>query len=524
MKRNIIWLSVPLLLGLLIAVFAVVVPAQAGQLIQASDPSDHHPPPGAEIFGVVDSFPEGLVGPWTIDGVVYTATTSTDFSMDDGPFYVGACVKVRYEPASYTAYAIDMEDTDKCGDDSHAREHFIGLIEQVPEGYTSTLNLPLHGTPGVSGTWVISGTAFVSTEETRLKSHHGPLAVGACATVKYRVVGGVNMADEIRSEKIYKCFRPVSFNQAYGYVVTFPEDRVGAWVISDTTGMSLTFMTTPSSDVRVHHYPLEVGACVKVKYFNDQGLNYAASVKTENPHECEGHFLNPQPLSKIYATIDTKPPTGTITGTWMLAGVNFTATERTRIEEEDDPLAVGYCAEAKYDPTNGAMLLRKLEGEEEEDCQSEDGSPRFKLYGVVEMMPSGGYTGTWQVSGVSFTVMPTTTVESRHGDFVIGAYVKVYFTYDADSGERTAQLVKTHVAPGYGRFNHRGRYGGWIHGPWGDQVILDGNPLAADPDIDMPADLQQGDMVWVNVYQDADMTYVTQVSLDRAVFLPQIQH
>jgi hypothetical protein len=518
MKHKVLWIAVPLLLGLLVAAFTVAVPAHAGQLIQASDPTDHHPPPGESAFGLVESFPEGLFGSWTISGVVYTATQSTYFGMFGGPFYVGACVYVRYNPADYTAYKIGTIDSEKCGNDAELR--FIGIIEQVPQGFTETLH---HDPPGISGTWMISGTEFVSTFDTELKTKNGPLVVGACASVEYRVVNGVNVADEIRSEWIYRCYPYVSFNQAYGYVDTFPEDLVGAWVISDTAGISLTFMTTPASRVSEHHYPLETGACVRVKYYTDQGVNIAAYVKTTNPRHCEGFLFDWQPPSKIYAVVDSRPPTGTYTGTWMLAGVNFTATEQTRFEEDEGPLAVGSCAEGKYDPTNGAMLLRKLEGEEAEDCQAEDGTPRFKLFGVIEMLPGAGYTGTWQVSGVTFSVTPSTTLESRHGDFAIGAYVKVYFTYDLASGERTAQLVKTHCAPGYGRFNHRGRFGGWIHQTWGDQVILDGKPLPADPDIDAPANLKEGDLVWMNVYQDGSETYVTQISLDQSVFLPLVR-
>ncbi len=283
-------------------------------------------------------------------------------------------------------------------------------------------------------------------------------------------------------------------------------------------------MTTPSTRFQIRHYPLETGACIRVKYFNDQGINYATRVKTTNPRHCEGYLIEPQPLSKIYATVDSMPPTGTITGTWVLAGVNFTATQDTRVEEEEGPLAVGVCAEAKYDSTNGAMVFRRLESEEAQDCQDRDGAPRFKLYGVVEMMPTGGFTGTWQVSGVSFSVTPSTTLESRHGDFVIGAYVKVYFAYDPASGERTAQLVKTHVAPGFGHWNYRGHFGGWGHDFSGEQIILDGVSYPADPDIDAPDGLQEGQMVWINVYQDPDGMYVTQVSLDQAVYLPLIQH
>lgn len=521
MKRSYLWLSVPLLLGALLAVFAVAVPAQASRLNQTPDSSDHNPP-GAQAVGVVESFPDQLLGAWTIGGVVYTATSSTHFSMYGGPFYVGACVKVRYDESTFTAYSIHMETGEPCG--SSSRQRFIGLIEQVPAGYTGTAGILHHISPGISGTWLISGTEFVSTLQTRLNTRNGPLAVGACASVHYKVVDGANLAFEIRNEKIYKCFRPVSFNQAYGYVVTFPDDMYGAWVISNTAGASMTFMTTPSSQIDAHHYPLETGACVRVKYFNDQGVNYAATVKTSNPRHCQGSFNDFQPLSKIYAAVDAMPPAGVLTGTWMLAGVNFTATAETRIEEEEGPLAIGACAEAKYDPTNGAMALRKLEGEEAEDCQDRDGAPRFKLFGVVELMPTTGYTGTWEVSGVSFSVTPSTTVESRHGEFAIGAYVKVYFTYDSTTGERVAQQIKTHVAPGYGWLNRRGRFGGWVFSRSGDQVILDGSPIPVDPDIDFPDGIQKGDFVWVNVYDDPDGSFATQVSLDNSVYFPLIQH
>jgi len=515
MKRSLIWLVLPILLGLSIAVFALVIPAQASLPAFALD--DSHPK--AETKGVIESFPDHLVGAWSISGVVYTATHETEFSMKNGPFDIGSCVDVEYNPLTNYAYEIETTESEDCGGD--AELYFIGLIEQVPVGYP---DMPEHDPVGISGTWTISGTEFVSTLDTRLSTRNGPLEVGTCASVKYRVVNGINMADKIRSEKLYRCLGPVAFNQAYGYVATFPPDLHGAWVITDTAGMSLSFMSTPSTHFNFHRYPIDTGACVWVKYFNNQSVNYASHVKTTDPSHCEGQFIDFQPLSKLYATVDALPPGGIYTGTWMLAGVNFTATEFTRFEEEEGPLAVGTCAEAKYDPTNGAMLIRKLESEETEDCQADDGSPRFKLFGVVEIMPSGGFSGTWQVSGVTFSVTPTTTIEARHGDFALGAYVKVYFTYDATTGERTALVLKTHVAPGYGWKHHHGRFDGWNFSSLGDQIILDGNYLTADPDIDVPADLKAGDMVWVNVYQDLDGQFVTQVLLDQTIHLPLIQH
>lgn len=513
MKRKIIWLFAPIVLGILVAVLAVVVPAQASNPILAADINGQHPRPGVETYGVIESFPELLIGSWTVDGVDYAATTNTHFSTWGGPFYVGACVRVRYDPNTYTAHEIAMVERNRCSEG--ARSFFVGLIEQVPEGYA--------GTGGVSGKWVINSVEFLSTEETRLKTQYGPLVVGTCAGVVYREENGVNMAYEIGTMSAHHCFRPESFNQAYGYVVTFPDDLVGTWMISDTAGITMSFVTTQTSHIETRQYPLDIGACIRVRYFSNLGVNYAFSVTTSNPLHCEGDFSDYQPPSKIIATVDSMPPVGTMTGTWLLAGVDFTATEQTRIGEENGPLALGVCAAAKYDPTNGAMVIHMLASEEAQDCLAKDGSPRFKLFGVVETMPSESHIGTWQVSGVSFTVTPSTTLESRHGDFSIGAYVKVIFIHDPITGERTAQVVRTHAGPGCGRLNYRGHYGGWISNPLGDQIILDGKHLQVDPDIDMEAGIQKGDMVWMNVYRDSDGEFVTQVLLDQSLFLPIVQ-
>jgi hypothetical protein len=528
MTRKLFWLSLPILFGLLVAAFAVAAPAQAAKNPQVPQPvspsgpdtTDHDLPPGSDIYGVVDSFPHELVGSWTVDHVVYTATHDTRFRMWAGPFYVGACVHVHFDPNGNVASLIETTFHFKCS--AEANQYFLGIIDQAPASYTSTIT----ETSGVTATWVISGIQFVSTPSTEFDSEHGPLAVGTCASVKYRQVNGVNVAGEISSEWMYRCLGPVAFNQAFGYVVSFPPDFNGAWVISDTAGMSLTFMTTPTSTLIVKNaHPLDIGTCVNVKYYTSQGVNNAVLVVPLDQHACQGRFTHFIPRSKIYATIDAMPtPTGTLTGTWTLAGVNFTATQTTRFEQEEGQLSVGSCADGNYDPTNGAMLLKQLESEEAEDCQAKDGSQRFTLFGSVEMMPTGGYTGAWQVSGVTFQATPTTTVDLRHGDLIIGAYVKVNFTYDPGTGERTALSISTHVAPGFGWINFHGHWGGWIRRASGDQVIVDGKTYAADADISAPSSLQNGDPVWVNAYQDASgVTYVTQVSAGGQVYLPLLQ-
>lgn len=515
MTRRLIWLSLSALLGLLIAVVVVALPAQAANSQTLSNTNGDQNPPGEEVYGVVNSMPDKMMGSWTVDSVAYTATNETRFKMEEGPFYVGACVHVIYDPDNNNALLIGTAEHEKCGQLSS--QYLIGLIDQVPAAYTETLK----GTDPVTATWVISDVEFVSNSQTQFETENGPLEQGDCASVKYSVVNGSNIAKEIQSEKMYRCLNNVAFNQAFGYLDTFPSDLIGTWIISDTNGMSLTFETTDVNQVINRGFELQKGACTGVKYYTDQGINYAAYVRVGPAEMCNGRFGNYQPPSKLIASVDSRPD-GTNIGDWTMAGVTLSATETTRFEEEHDPLAAGSCADAKYDPTNGAMQIYTLEGEETEDCQTENGTQSFKLFGAVEMMPSSGITGTWQVSGVSFDVISTTQVDSRHGDFAIGAYVKVNFTYDSSTGERTAQMMRTHVAPGYGWKNFHGRFEGWIYSPKGDKVIVDGQTYDVDPDVSTSTSLQNGDQVWVNAYQENGVTFVTQVNLAQNAYLPMV--
>jgi hypothetical protein len=58
-----------------------------------------------------------------------------------------------------------------------------------------------------------------------------------------------------------------------------------------------------------------------------------------------------------------KRPVGTA-GTWIIGGREVAATERTKLEEDDGPLAAGACAEVEYQ--GGAV--KEIESEEPSEC------------------------------------------------------------------------------------------------------------------------------------------------------------
>jgi hypothetical protein len=523
MKNKMLLILLSTLVGLSLVVLVMVLPTHASQAQSATSPSleadqvygnDHF----RGTIGVLVSFPDGLVGSWVIDTTTYTATTTTHFEQWVGPFAVGGCVMVKYDPATFEAREIQTMPSKDCG--GKGEEHLYGLIDEVPAAYTLTVS----GRLSITSTWVISGINFISTPQTELETAHGPLVVGTCAKVAYRVVNGLNIAREIESAWSFLCAGPVAFNQVFGTVASFPPDLYGTWVLTTTGNNLFNFMTDPSTLFLDKHRGFSTGMCVWVKYYSSNGVYHAVWVIPTRDKFCQ-RVEAPVP-SMLVATIESMP-TGTYTGTWMFAGVVFTATEKTRLETERAPLAVGDCVEVKYNATGGVMLLYRIEKEEHERCQTENGQSRFKVYGVVEMLPaSGTYTGTWQISGIPMEANSATEFEQHHGLLALGAYVSAKFSYDPGSGARTALEIRTHVAPGFGCTHHFGHLEFFKPATSQDGYStwrIEGVTYLGDPGMEAGPSLKIGSLVSVNAYQENGNLIATQVIAASNIYLPTIR-
>ncbi len=523
MKKKMLLILLPTLVGLSLVVLVMVLPAHASpaQVAHSQDLTSaqgYGPDHLREAIGILVSFPEGLVGAWVIDTTTYTATANTHFEQWAGPFAEGSCVMVKYDPATFEVHEILTMHSPFCG--GMGVEHLFGFIDQVPAGYPPGVS----GSPTITGTWVISGVNFTSTPRTWLMPLHGPLAVGACAKVEYRVVNGQNIALRIKSEWPFLCLGPVSFNQIYGQVASFPPDLYGTWVLTTTGNSPFNFMTDPSTRFMNKHHDFTTGMCVAVKYYTSDGVNHAILVSATWDKLCR-HIEAPV-LSKLVATIESMPA-DVYTGTWTFAGVAFTATEKTHFEFEGATLAVGDCVEVKYNATDGAMLLYQVEKEDQEDCQTMDGQSRFKVFGVVETLPvSGTLTGTWQISGIPMEAISTTQFEQNHGLLALGAYVSAKFTYDPGAGTRTALEIETHVAPGFGCMHHFGHLEFFKPATSHDGYStwrIDGVTYLGDPGMDVGPGLKVGDWVSVNAYQENVNLIATQVIAASNIYLPAIR-
>jgi len=514
MKKKLLLVMLPALIGLSLAALAMVLPAHASQAPVAAQVNweDHL----REARGILVSFPEALVGPWVVDKITYTATADTHFEQEAGPFAVGGCVVVKYNPSTFEAKEIQTTHSQECG--GMGDEQFYGFIDKVPAEYNPTVSSNL----AITSTWVISGVEFISTPRTEFEPEHGPLVVGACAKVDYRMVNGQNIAHEIASELPFRCLGPVAFNQIYGNVSSFPPDLLGTWVISTTGNTTFNFMTDPSTQFMDKHH-FTTGICIGVKYYSSNGVNHAVLVWPTWDKLCQ-RVEAPVP-SLLVATVDSLP-TGTYTGTWVLAGVEFTATEKTRFETEEHPLKVGDCVAARYDATDGAMLLFKVEKEEHEACQSENGQSRFKVYGVVETLPiSGTLVGAWQISGIPMDAISTTLFEQEHGLLALGSNVSAKFAYDAAASTRTALKIETRVAPGFGCLHHYGHLEWYQPATSQDGYShwrIDGVAYLGDPGMEADSHLKIGSLVMVNAYQQNGSLIATQVNAAFSTFLPNV--
>lgn len=493
-------------------------------------------PPGqahAQVYGVLDSFPIALVGTWVVDGVDYEADSRTRFDQEDGGFFPGVCVDVRYMMTGSTKMALEIEVTGAyhCGSGgSQVEEKMYGLLSAVPANYTTT----------ATTTWTIGGADFLAHPTTKFKEKHGAFEANSCVKVEFYTNGGIKHATEIETEEPYKCNNNSYTNKVYGVTVTVPDGLYGSWVISSTNGISDTYQTGVYTKFESKGQPFAAGQCVKVKYYVDNGVNKAIKIEHESPGDCNGEGTPLPESSKIYALLDSYPG-GTLggmnLGVWVIGGQNFTADTFTRYEAEHGAFAPGICVEAKYYlDAGGNKVLLKVETENIEKCQQAGGGGsavfEFKAYGAVEAFPSpyNNTPATWTIGGIDYDTTATTKFEQAHGPFAIGSFVEVKYVISGTTN--VASSLETHVASSSGRDTVTGVLNsqsdlngdGWLD--W----RVNGVNYLSDTAIDVDASLTGattrtagGQLVALNTYLGQDgNTYVTYATALKQIFLPLI--
>lgn len=457
-----------------------------------------------KMYGILDAFPADLVGTWTISGTTYTATATTEFEQEEGPFFVGRCVEVKYQNGTGQAVEISTEEAYQCsGSGDPVESKFYGIIQTVPADPQN-------------GTWQIGGGSFISNASTELDEEDGALVAGTCAEVEfYEDPNGDRIATSIDSDEDYKCGDGSYTNKVYGRITTFPTGLYGTWVLDN--GQS--YESTAATQFEQDDGSFAIDVCVSLEYYLDGGVLKATKIETKD--DCGGGGDLPG-ISKVYATVSNIDGT-----TWTIGGNEYQATDTTEIEGTPQ---IDDCVEAKYSSSGGVRTLLKVDVEDDYKCQvsADDSTEQFKAYGVVEMLPTGGLTGTWQISGVTYEADSSTEFDQEYGAFAIGAYVEVKFT--SAGGINTAAKIETQVAPGAGQETIFGSLDDRPDDDWGDWII-GGTTYPADPAIEVDeadevavsaAALLEGQRVVANGYRSNGQTFITSVSAAQSVYLPLV--
>lgn len=462
--------------------------------------------PSAVIRGVVTSFPPGLVGPWTISATVYTATEATRFEQEHGPFFVGGCARVRFDPANNIAFEISTEEAGKCGGPELAEQKFYGVISEIPTG--------------TFGVWGIGGQSFVVTGTTELEHEHGPLAIGACAEVEYVKSGSDHLAKEIGTEEMFKCSNGTSTNVAIGRISSFPPELFGAWVITRNGGFTDTFQVSVSTELDQEHGSFAVGACIKVKYYSQTGINYAVEIETEEAKYCGGAVPPLPGMNLVFARVNQFPSAAPPVGLWVIGGAEYSATQATKFGQEHGPFAVDACVKALYQVVSGTNILHQVQTKDDHKCAI-DGADVFRSFGVVESFPDG-WIGQWQIGGISYTANISTELEQEHGFFAVGAFVEVKYT--VSGAERIALSIETHVAPNHGMVNVFGVL--QAHDSSDDWSSWRVNGVTYQSDLAIQVDTSGrapviGEPVVLNTYRDSNgVAFVTSARQPYRAFMP----
>jgi hypothetical protein len=208
---------------------------------------------------------------------------------------------------------------------------------------------------------------------------------------------------------------------------------------------------------------------------------------------------------KFDGAVQSRPLSPTVVGEWLIGEVTVTVDLSTTLDETHGPAVVGAWVEVEgYQQADGSVLAEKIETERNPGDEDDE----FEFKGIIEEFAQGtpGYLGEWQVSGIRFTVTPSTTIE---GAPEISAVAEVE-ALRAPDGSLSAKKVEIKTAEDgeqerewNGFIEQLGagpapRFEGeWIVG--GISVTVNG-----DTELDYSGAFTIGDWVEVEAYQQLD--------------------
>lgn len=455
--------------------------------------------------GTVESRPEGgFVGTWTVGGKNFEADGNTQIDEQHGALELGRCAQVDYENVGDVVKALRIQSKEaiECSETATATTSPEPSETETPEGTatpeptetetpegTSTVEPTETETPepgetpvcsshggddqtrhdggdsdcktvglitslpadGLLGIWGIGTLTYTVNSDTELESEHGTFAENACVKLEYVQTANERIAKEIKTEHSYRCGNNTDDHgrhgsELYGVIESFPADLIGVWQVG-----SITFTTDISTTFEQEHAAFTVGMLVEVKFWTDlDGLNYATKVEAKYKREDDGEDHNGDgshdgaegmATGKVITVPENR------IGVWVIGGIEYSANSDTEFEEEHGELKVDAVVRVRYHKNSTGERIAdniKTLANPGQPSPNED----THLTGSVELMPTQGLSGTWQIAGVTFETNVNTRFEEENGVLAVGSYVEV--EYIVQDGVNLVVELKTQVPPGAG--------------------------------------------------------------------------
>ncbi len=501
--------EVPFEVGACVQVVSIEQSGIKAALAIRTHPECEAPEPPEVVTGVLEAFPEDLLGDWVVNGVSYEVTRTTRLNRRFAEPYIGECVQIGYDPESEsrTALWVRQERPDACDIPDNPYQTPVvtttGTINERPGG--SPFSNPF-------GTWVISGESYQAvTGTTILDWNYGRLRPGKCVEMTYYpelsaefggIYGGgmTNVIRFLKTIPFYHCRQQSEF-RTYGIIQALPEseDLTGQWEIGD-----LTFNVTDTTVLRGE--PFQVGMLVKAHFTRLENGELEAQLIAVK-HRLRD-IVDLHSRGKAFGIVDEVPEVrdGQRTGTWVVAGTPYTVTNLTRLRPNPATVEAGSCVRVTYyvaqESGRFATWIHALPAPA---CEEEG----IRSYGFVEQMPPNGFVGSWTIGGEVYEATAETEFAEERAALAVGAFVKV--VYEEEEGINVAQKIEAYVPPAAGDDEktgtlQKGESNGksvaatetWSIGGESYQVA-DATLLNQDD-----GELTDGEQVTVNSYRDDD--------------------
>jgi hypothetical protein len=334
-------------------------------------------------------------GLWIVSGVTVSVTAQTTIVDQVGPLVDGAWVQVQGT-------------VDNSGDLIARRIRTISQrryhrVKGVLDGMTQTdlrvggiylqrdANTKLEGNPTVGQPVEVDANLLTG---------------GALLAVKIESSGGEH-EDQDR--------QTVEF---VGRVESLPAGTLnGDWQVAGR----LVHVNIAITVIDEHKGLVDVGVLVKVEGTLNQDRSIdALEIAVKRGEEDDNQPGDDHEYVRLVGVIEALPANGLL-GQWTVDGKIVVINDRTELEQNVTFVISDTVKVKGYVQTDGSILAREVEKENEGDGGNDDHEVKFT--GEIEALPQSGLLGEWQIDGQRVLVTPET--ELKENSYVVGDTVKI---------------------------------------------------------------------------------------------------